>query len=50
MKFLTPELDEDSIWQLFNLDIEYGKYEIQKRQIKIFFEQIKKLSNQSDEI
>jgi hypothetical protein len=24
-------LDEESIWQIFNLDIEFGKYEVQKK-------------------
>jgi hypothetical protein len=31
MKFLAPDLDEESIWQIFNLDIEFGKYEVQKK-------------------
>lgn len=42
---LLPELGPDHIWKIFNLDIEYGKFEIQKKQIEDFFNQIKNFSD-----
>ena len=32
IKDLIPELNtDDYIWRIFNLDIEYGKFEVQKK-------------------
>lgn len=47
---LLPELGPDHIWKIFNLDIEYGKFEIQKKQIEDFFNQIKNFSDQNHDI
>lgn len=34
------ELDESDVWTIFNMDIEYGKYMTEKKQIKSFLHQI----------
>ena len=36
----SDELDEDSIWVIFQLDQEYGKFEKQKKQIADFLQKI----------
>lgn len=49
-KDLIPELNTEYIWRIFNLDIEYGKFEVQKKQIEDFFTQINSLSDESHDI
>ena len=34
---LIPELGAEDVWRIFNLDIEYGKFLIQKKQCDDFF-------------
>jgi len=36
----SDELDEDSIWIIYNLDQEYGKFQRQKKQISDFLKKI----------
>lgn len=45
-----PEFSPEHIWKIFNLDIEYGKFEVQKKQIEDFFNQIKNFSDQNHDI
>ena len=34
---LTPELTAQHVWKIFSLDIEYGKFKIQKKLFHDFF-------------
>lgn len=34
------ELESEDIWQIFNLDLEYGKFQLQKRQMIGFLQKI----------
>lgn len=36
----AEQLDEDSIWIIFNLDQEYGKFQRHKKQIREFLERV----------
>jgi hypothetical protein len=31
MNELIPELEPKDVWRIFNLDVEYGKFQIQKK-------------------
>jgi hypothetical protein len=47
---LLPEFNEEKIWKIFNLDIEYGKFMKQKKLVKDFFESIKEFDKVGGEI
>jgi transcriptional accessory protein Tex/SPT6 len=44
MEDLSPHLAENDIWQIFNLDLEYGKFSQAKSQALQFFDRIGELS------
>lgn len=41
----APELDEDAVWHIFNLDIEYGKFQRNKIQVNDFLQKVQKFDN-----
>lgn len=45
----TPELEQKDIWRIFNLDIEYGKLQEQKRKVLDFFQGLEEFSQDSYE-
>jgi len=45
MNELIPELEYDDIWRIFNMDMEYGKFQIQKKQCEEFFTKISEFGN-----
>ena len=47
---LLPEITPSEVWRIFNLDIEYGNFEVQKKQISDFFLQIKSFSPDNQDI
>jgi hypothetical protein len=44
---LIPELEPHHVWRIFELDIEYGKFLIQKRQCEDFFTKIYEIASES---
>ena len=34
---LVPELEKENVWKIFSLDIEYGKFMVQKNKLLSFF-------------
>lgn len=43
MHDLSPELEPRDVWFIFNIDIEYGKFQIQKTQCEQFFNKLEEL-------
>lgn len=43
MHDLSPELEPKDVWFIFNIDIEYGKFQIQKTQCEQFFNKLEEL-------
>ena len=42
---VDPDLTEADIWRIFNLDIEYGKFLVQKKQCEDFFTKLAEFGN-----
>lgn len=42
---LIPELTANDVWKIFNLDIEYGKFQVQKKQCDEFFGKLAEFGN-----
>jgi hypothetical protein len=42
---LIPELESNDVWKIFNLDVEYGKFQIQKKQCDDFFQKLSEFGN-----
>lgn len=38
------ELNEDDIWQIFNLELEYGKFQQKKKQMLAFLEKVSQIN------
>ena len=43
---LIPELQPHDVWRIFNLDIEYGKFQVQKKQCEEFFTRLGEFGDQ----
>lgn len=43
---LLPELKAEHTWLIFDLDIEYGKFQSQKKQCEDFFDRIKEIADE----
>jgi len=48
MDELHPQLDEEKVWQIFNLDLEFGKFVNEREKVQEFFRRLKpRVENQT---
>jgi len=43
---LLPELSQEDTWRIFELDLEYGKFTLQKKQCVEFFAKIETIAQE----
>ena len=49
MNELIPELESRHVWRIFELDIEYGKFQVQKKQCEDFFSKIAEIASEQNQ-